>query len=123
MEELIAIRIIRFKNRRVYTGTLEEWCELMNCNLVNGEDFKISDLLWAAEIFLAGEAEIAKRFNDSMKISNLPKRSDNFVMRLEIAENEIYSLKKQNAELDKKVRELQNELLEMRKQHETNATC
>lgn len=78
MEEIIAIRIIRFRNRRVYTGTIEEWCELMNCNLVNGEDFKISDLLWAAEIFFDGEAEIAKRFNDSMKISNLPKRSDNF---------------------------------------------
>lgn len=114
MEEIIAIRIIRFKNRRVYTGTLEEWCELMNCNLVNDEHFKMSDLLWAAEIFFDGEAEIAKRFNDSMKISNLPKRSDNFVMRLEIAENEIYSLRKQNIELDQKVRELQNELLEMR---------
>lgn len=123
MEEIISIRIIRFRNRRVYTGTIEEWCELMNCNLVNGEDFKISDLLWAAEIFFDGEAEIAKRFNNSMKISNLPKRSDNFVMRLEIAENEIYRLRKQNAELDKKVRELQNELLEMRKYHETNATC
>ena len=114
MEEIIAIRIIRSKNRRVYTGTLEEWCELMNCNLVNAEDFKISDLLWAAEIFFDGEAEIAKRFNDSMKISDLPKRRDNFVMRLEIAENEIYRLRKQNAELDKKVRELQNEILEMR---------
>lgn len=114
MEEIIAIRIIRFKNRRVYTGTIKEWCELMNCNLVNGEDFKISDLLWAAEIFFDGETEIAKRFNDSLKISDLPKRSDNFVMRLEIAENEIYSLRKQNIELDQKVRELQNELLEMR---------
>ena len=113
MQEIIAIRIIRSNNRRVYTGTLEEWCELMNCNLVK-EDFKISDLLWAAEIFFDGEAEIAKRFNDSMKISNLPKRTDNFVMRLEIAENEIYRLRKQNAELDKKVRELQNEILEMR---------
>ena len=112
MEEIIAIRIIRFKNRRVYTGTLEEWCELMNCNLVNGEDFKISDLLWAAEIFF--EAEIAKRFNASMKISDLPKRQDNFVMRLEIAENEIYRLRKHNAELDKKVRELQNEIRDMR---------
>ena len=114
MQEIIAIRIIRSNNRRVYTGTLEEWCELMNCNLVNEEDFKISDLLWAAEIFFDGEAEIAKRFNGSMKISNLPKRTDNFVMRLEIAENEIYRLRKQNVELDKKVRELQNELLEMR---------
>lgn len=114
MEEIIAIRIIRFKNRRVYTGTLEEWCELMNCNLVNDEGFKISDLLWAAEIFFDGEAEIARRFNDSMKISNLPKRTDNFVTRLEIAENEIYRLRKQNAELDRKVRELANELLEMR---------
>ena len=114
MQEIIAIRIIRSNNRRVYTGTLEEWCELMNCNLVNEEDFKISDLLWAAEIFFDGEAEIAKRFNGSMKISNLPKRTDNFVMRLEIAENEIYSLRKQNAELDRKVRELANELLEMR---------
>lgn len=114
MQEIIAIRIIRSNNRRVYTGTLEEWCELMNCNLVNNEDFKISALLWAAEIFFDGEAEIAKRFNDSMKISNLPRRSDNFVMRLEIAENEIYRLRKQNAELDKKVRELANELLEMR---------
>ena len=114
MEEIIAIRIIRSKNRRVYTGTLEEWCELMNCDLVNDEDFKLSDLLWAAEIFFNGEAEIAKRFSDSMKISDLPKRRDNFVMRLEIAENEIYRLRKQNAELDKKVRELQNELLEMR---------
>lgn len=114
MKEIFAIRIIRFKNRRVYTGTLEEWCELLNCNLVNSEDFKISDLLWAAEIFFDGEAEIAKRFNDSMEISNLPKRSDNFVMRLEIAENEIYRLRKQNAELDKKVRELANEILGMR---------
>ena len=114
MEELIAIRIIRFKNRRVYTGTLEEWCELMNCNLVNSEDFTMSDLLWAAEIFFDGEAEIAKRFNDSMKISDLPRRSDNFVMRLEVAENEIYLLRKQNTELDRKVRELANELLEMR---------
>ena len=114
MEEIIAIRIIRFKNRQVYTGTLEEWCELMNCNLVNDEDFKISDLLWAAEIFFDGEAEIAKRFNDSMKISDLPNRQDNFVMRLEIAENEIYRLRKQNAELDKKVRDLANEMLEMR---------
>lgn len=114
MEEIIAIRIIRFKNRRVYTGTLEEWCELMNCNLVNDEDFKISDLLWAAEIFFDGEAEIAKRFNDSLEISDLPKRQDNFVMRLEIAENEIYRLRKQNAELDKKVRDLANEMLEMR---------
>lgn len=115
MEEIIAIRIIRFKNRRVYTGTLEEWCELMNCNLVDNKDSKISDLLWAAEIFFDGEAEIAKRFNDSMKISDLPKRSDNFVMRLEIAENEIYRLRKQNVELAQKVRELQNELLEMRR--------
>ena len=114
MEEIIAIRIIRFKNRRVYTGTIKEWCELMNCNLVDNKDSKISDLLWAAEIFFDGEAEIAKRFNDSLKISDLPKRSDNFVMRLEIAENEIYSLRKQNIELDQKVRELQNELLEMR---------
>lgn len=114
MEEIIAIRIIRFKNRRVYTGTIKEWCELMNCNLVDNKDFKISDLLWAAEIFFDGEAEIAKRFNDSMKISDLPKRSDNFVMRLEIAENEIYRLRKQNVELAQKVRELQNELLEMR---------
>lgn len=114
MKEIIAIRIIRFENRRVYTGTIEEWCELMNCNLVNDENFKISDLLWAAEIFFGGEAEIAKRYNDSMKISDLPKRSDNFVMRLEIAENEIYRLRKQNVELDKKVRELQNEILEMR---------
>lgn len=114
MQEIIAIRIVRPNNRRVYTGTLEEWCELMNCNLVKEEDFKISDLLWAAEIFFDGEAEIAKRFNDSMKISNLPKRTYNFVMRLEIAENEIYRLRKQNAELDKKVRELQNEILEMR---------
>ena len=114
MKEIIAIRIIRFENRRVYTGTIEEWCELMNCNLVNDENFKISDLLWAAEIFFDGEAEIAKRYNDSMKISDLPKRSDNFVMRLEIAENEIYQLRKQNVELDKKVRELQNEILEMR---------
>ena len=114
MEEIIAIRIIRFKNRRVYTGTLEECCELMNCNLVNDENFKMSDLLWAAEIFFDGEAEIAKRFNDSMKISDLPKRSDNFVMRLEIAENEIYQLRKQNAELDKKVRELANEIREVR---------
>jgi hypothetical protein len=113
MEEIIAIRIIRFKNRRVYTGTIKEWCELMNCNLVDNKDSKISDLLWAAEIFFDGEAEIAKRFNDSLKISDLPKRSDNFVMRLEIAENEIYSLRKQNIELDQKVRELQNELLEM----------
>lgn len=114
MEEIIAIRIIRFKNRRVYTGTIKEWCELMNCNLVDNKDSKISDLLWAAEIFFDGEAEIAKRFNDSMKISDLPKRSDNFVMRLEIAENEIYRLRKQNVELAQKVRELQNELLEMR---------
>lgn len=114
MEEIIAIRIIRFQNRRVYTGTLEEWCELMNCNLVNDENFKISDLLWAAEIFFDGEAEIARRFNDSMKISNLPKRSDNFVMRLEITENEIYRLQKQNSELDKKVRELANEIREVR---------
>lgn len=114
MKEIIAIRIIRFENRRVYTGTIEEWCELMNCNLVNDENFKISDLLWAEEIFFDGEAEIAKRYNDSMKISDLPKRSDNFVMRLEIAENEIYRLRKQNVELDKKVRELQNEILEMR---------
>ena len=114
MKEIIAIRIIRFENRRVYTGTIEEWCELMNCNLVNDENFKISDLLWAAEIFFDGEAEIAKRYNDSMKISDLPKRSDNFVMRLEIAENEIYRLRKQNVELDKKVRGLQNEILEMR---------
>lgn len=114
IEEIIAIRIIRPNNRRVYTGTINEWCKLMNCNLVDNEDFKISDLLWAAEIFFDGEAEIAKRFDDSMKISNLPKRSDNFVMRLEIAENEIYSLRKQNIELDQKVRELQNELLEMR---------
>ena len=102
MQEIIAIRIIRFKNRRVYTGTLEEWCELMNCNLVNDEDFKISDLLWAAEIFFDGEAEIAKRFNDSMKISNLPKRTDNFVMRLELAENEIYRLRKQTLNLTRK---------------------
>ena len=87
----------------------------MNCIIVNDEDFKISDLLWAAEIFFDGEAEIAKRFDDSIKISNLPKRSDNFVMRLEIAENEIYRLRKQNIELDQKVRELQNELLEMRR--------
>lgn len=115
MEEIIAIRIIRFKNRRVYTGTIKEWCELMNCNLVDNKDSKISDLLWAAEIFFDGEAEIAKRFNDSMKISDLPKRSDNFVMRLEIAENEIYRLRKQNVELAQKVRELQNELLEMRR--------
>lgn len=86
----------------------------MNCNLVNVEDFKLSDLLWAAEIFFDGEAEIAKRFNDSIKISDLPKRSDNFVMRLEIAENEIYRLREQNSELDKKVRELANEILEMR---------
>lgn len=86
----------------------------MNCNLVNDEDFKISDLLWTAEIFFDGDAETAKRFNDSMKISDLPKRSDNFVMRLEIAENEIYRLRKQNLELDRKVRELQNEILEMR---------
>lgn len=114
MQEIIAIRIVRPNNRRVYTGTIEEWCELMNCNLVNSEDFKLSDLLWAAEIFFDGEAEIAKRFNDSMKISNLPKRTDNFVMRLELAENEIYRLRKQNSELDKKVRDLQNELLEMR---------
>ena len=114
MKEIIAIRIIRFENRRVYTGTIEEWCELMNCNLVNDENFKISDLLWAAEIFFDGEAEIAKRYNYSMKISDLPKRSDNFVMRLEIAENEIYRLRKQNVGLDKKVRELQNEILEMR---------
>lgn len=114
MEEIIAIRIIRFKNRRVYTGTIKEWCELMNCNLVDNKDSKISDLLRAAEIFFDGEAEIAKRFNDSMKISDLPKRSDNFVMRLEIAENEIYRLRKQNVELAQKVRELQNELLEMR---------
>lgn len=114
MKEIIAIRIIRFENRRVYTGTIEEWCELMNCNLVNDENFKISDLLWATEIFFDGEAEIAKRYNDSTKISDLPKRSDNFVMRLEIAENEIYRLRKQNVELDKKVRELQNEILEMR---------
>ena len=113
MEEIIAIRIIRSKNRRVYTGTIKDWCELMNCNLIDDENFKISDLLWAAEIFFDGEAEIAKRFNDSMKISDLPKRSDNFVMRLEIAENEIYRLRKQNIELDQKVRELQNELLEM----------
>lgn len=95
MQEIIAIRIIRSNNRRVYTGTIEEWCELMNCKLVNDEDFKISDLLWAAEIFFYGEAEIAKRFNDSIKISDLLKRSDNFVMRLEIAENEIYRLLKQ----------------------------
>ena len=115
MEEIIAIRIIRFKNRRVYTGTIKEWCELMNCNLVDNKDSKISDLLWAAEIFFDGEAEIAKRFNDSMKISDLPKRSYNFVMRLEIAENEIYRLRKQNVELAQKVRELQNELLEMRR--------
>lgn len=114
MKEIITIRIIRPRNRRVYTGTIEEWCELMNCNLVNDEDFKISDLLWAAEIFFDGEAEIAKRFDDSMKISDLPKRSDNFVMRLEIAENEIYRLRKQNADLDKKIRELTNEILEMR---------
>ena len=114
MEEIIAIRIVRFKNRRVYTGSIKEWCDLMNCNLVNAEDFKISDLLWAAEIFFDGEAEIAKRFNDSMKISNLPKRQDNFIMRLEIAENEIYRLRKQNAELDKKVRELANEIREVR---------
>lgn len=110
MEEIIAIRIIRFKNRRVYTGTLEEWCELMNCNLVNDEDFKLSDLLWAAEIFFDGEAEIAKRSNDSMKISNLPKRLDNFVMRLEIAENEIYRLRKQNVELERKLNEFMNEM-------------
>lgn len=45
MKEIIAIRIIRFENRRVYTDTIEEWCELMNCNLVNDENFKISDLL------------------------------------------------------------------------------
>lgn len=114
MQEIIAIRIVRPNNRRVYTGTIEEWCELMNCNLVNSEDFKLSDLLWAAEIFFDGEAEIAKRFNDSMKISNLPKRTDNFVMRLELAENEIYRLRKQNSELDKKVQELANEILEMR---------
>ena len=114
MEEIIAIRIIRSKNRRVYTGTIKDWCELMNCNLIDDENFKISDLLLAAEIFFDGEAEIAKRFNDSMKISDLPRRSDNFVMRLEIAENEIYRLRKQNIELDQKVRELQNELLEMR---------
>ena len=114
MEEIIAIRIIRSKNRRVYIGTIKDWCELMNCNLIDDENFKISDLLWAAEIFFDGEAEIAKRFDDSIKISNLPKRSDNFVMRLEIAENEIYRLRKQNIELDQKVRELQNELLEMR---------
>lgn len=114
MQEIIAIRIVRPNNRRVYTGTIEEWCELMNCNLVNSEDFKLSDLLWAAEIFFDGEAEIAKRFNDSMKISNLPKRTDSFVMRLELAENEIYRLRKQNSELDKKVRELANEILEMR---------
>ena len=86
----------------------------MNCNLVNDKDFKMSVLLWAAEIFFDGEAEIAKRFNESMKISNLPRRSDNFVMRLEIAENEIYRLRKHNAELDKKVRELQNEIRDMR---------
>ena len=110
MEEIIAIRIVRFKNRRVYTGTLEEWCELMNCNLVNDEDFKISDLLWAAEIFFDGEAEIAKRFNDSMKISDLPKRSDNLVMRLEIAENEIYRLRKQNVDLERKLNESMNEM-------------
>lgn len=110
MKEIIAIRIIRFKNRRVYTGTIEEWCELMNCNLVNDEDFKISDLLWAAEIFFDGEAEIAKRYNDSMKISDLPKRSDNFVMRLEIAENEIYRLRKQNVELERKLNEFMNEM-------------
>lgn len=110
MEEIISIRIIRFKNRRVYTGTIEEWCELMNCNLVNDEDFKISDLLWAAEIFFDGEAEIAKRFKDSMKISDLPKRSDNFVMRLEIAENEIYRLRKQNVGLERKLNELMNEM-------------
>lgn len=115
MEEIIAIRIIRSKNRRVYTGTIKDWCELMNCNLIDDENFKISDLLWAAEIFFDGEAEIVKRFNDSMKISDLPKRSDNFVMRLEIAENEIYRLRKQNVELAQKVRELQNELLEMRR--------
>ena len=110
MEEIISIRIIRFKNRRVYTGTIEEWCELMNCNLVNDEDFKISDLLWAAEIFFDGEAEIAKRFKDSMKISDLPKRSDNFVMRLEIAENEIYRLRKQNVRLERKLNEFMNEM-------------
>lgn len=110
MEEIISIRIIRFKNRRVYTGTIEEWCELMNCNLVNDEDFKISDLLWAAEIFFDGEAEIAKRFKDSMKISDLPKRSDNFVMRLEIAENEIYRLRKQNVGLERKLNEFMNEM-------------
>ena len=110
MKEIIAIRIIRFKNRRVYTGTIEEWCELMNCNLVNDDEFKISDLLWAAEIFFDGEAEIAKRFNDSMKISDLPKRSDNFVMRLEIAENEIYRLRKQNVELERKLNEFMNEM-------------
>lgn len=110
MKEIIAIRIIRFKNRRVYTGTIEEWCELMNCNLVNDEDFKISDLLWAAEIFFDGEAEIAKRFKDSMKISDLPKRSDNFVMRLEIAENEIYRLRKQNVGLERKLNECMNEM-------------
>lgn len=109
-EEIISIRIIRFKNRRVYTGTIEEWCELMNCNLVNDEDFKISDLLWAAEIFFDGEAEIAKRFKNSMKISDLPKRSDNFVMRLEIAENEIYRLRKQNAGLERKLNEFTNEM-------------
>ena len=114
MQEIIAIRIVRPNNRRVYTGTIEEWCELMNCNLVNSEDFKLSDLLWAAEIFFDGEAEIAKRFNDQTKLSDLPKRSDNFVMRLEIAENEIYRLREQNSELDKKVRDLQNELLEIR---------
>ena len=110
MEEIIAIRIVRFKNRRVYTGTIEEWCELMNCDLVNDEDFNLSDLLWAAEIFFDGEAEIAKRFNDSMKISNLPKRKDNFVIRLEIAENEIYRLRKQNAELERKLNEFMNEM-------------
>lgn len=110
MKELIAIRIVRLNNRRVYTGTIEEWCELMNCNLVNDEDFKISDLLWAAEIFFDGEAEIAKRFKDSMKISDLPKRSDNFVMRLEIAENEIYRLRKQNVELERKLNEFMNEM-------------
>ena len=82
----------------------------MNCNLVDNEDFKLSDLLWAAEIFFDGEAEIAKRFNDSMKISDLPKRSDNFVMRLEIAENEIYQLRKQTVELERKLNEFMNEM-------------
>lgn len=107
MQEIIAIRIVRPNNRRVYTGTIEEWCELMNCNLVNSEDFKLSDLLWAAEIFFDGEAEIAKRFNDSMKISNLPKRTDNFVMRLELAENEIYRLRKQTLNLTRRFENLQ----------------